>query len=124
MKLKVTLAGVDQLEAELARLNSLKLEAIQEKQVTQMLNRARNRGAADGTPVDTGELRKSSSADPEAGIVGYTKDYAPHVEYGHRTVDGGYVQGQYFLQKNVERQREIYKTDIRRALRNERNAGE
>lgn len=44
MKLKVTLAGVDQLEAELARLNSLKLEAIQRKQVTQMLNRARNRG--------------------------------------------------------------------------------
>lgn len=32
--IKVTLVGVDVLEAELARLNSIKLEAIQKKQVT------------------------------------------------------------------------------------------
>lgn len=121
MKFRMDLVGIDQLESELARLNSFNLRAIQKKQVTEALNRARAPG---GTPVDTGELRQSVGADPEAGIIGYTKDYAPHVEYGHRTVDGGYVQGQHFLQKNVERQREIYKTDIRRALRNERNAGE
>lgn len=119
--IKVTLVGVDVLEAELARLNSIKLEAIQKKQVTQMLNRARNRGGASGTPVDTGELRKSSSADLNGLEVGYTAEYAPHVEYGHRTRGGGYVPGQKFLQRNVDRQREIYKTDIRRALRNERN---
>lgn len=114
MKFRMDLAGIDQLEAELARLNSFDLKAIQKKQVTEALNRARAPG---GTPVDTGELRLSLGASGDE--VGYTKDYAPHVEYGHRTVDGGYVPGQYFLQKNVERQREIYKTDIRRALRGE-----
>ena len=121
--IKVTLVGVDVLEAELERLNSIKLEAIQKKQVTQMLNRARNRGGASGTPVDSGELRNSSIADLNDFEMGYTAEYAPHVEYGHRTRNGGYVQGQRFLQANVDRQREIYKTDIRRALRNERGVG-
>lgn len=117
-KLKVTLAGVEELEDELERLDAVQLEAIQKKQLTQILNRARNMGAAKGTPVDTGELRLSSGMSRDE--VGYTAEYAPHVEYGHRTVNGGYVQGQRFLQANVDRQREIYKTDIRRALRNER----
>lgn len=121
--IKVTLVGVDVLEAELARLNAIELEAIQKKQITKMLNRARNRGSANGTPVDTGELRNSSSADMNNMEMGYTAEYAPHVEYGHRTRNGGYVQGQRFLQANVDRQREIYKTDLRRALRNERNGG-
>lgn len=117
-KLKVTLAGVEELEDELERLDAVQLEAIQKKQLTQILNRARNMGAAKGTPVDTGELRLSSGMSRDE--VGYTAEYAPHVEYGHRTVNGGYVQGQRFLQANVDRQREIYKTDIRRALRSER----
>lgn len=117
-KFKVTLAGVEELEAELSRLDLIRLEAIQKKQLTQILNRARNMGAAKGTPVDTGELRLSSGMSKDE--VGYTAEYAPHVEYGHRTINGGFVQGQRFLQANVDRQREIYKTDIRRALRNER----
>lgn len=117
-KFKVTLAGMEELEAELSRLDSIRLEAIQKKQLTQILNRARNMGAAKGTPVDTGELRLSSGMSKDE--VGYTAEYAPHVEYGHRTINGRFVQGQRFLQANVDRQREIYKTDIRRALRNER----
>lgn len=117
-KFKVTLAGMEELEAELSRLDSIRLEAIQKKQLTHILNRARNMGAAKGTPVDTGELRLSSGMSKDE--VGYTAEYAPHVEYGHRTINGGFVQGQRFLQANVDRQREIYKTDIRRALRNER----
>lgn len=59
-----------------------------------MLNRARNRGGSNGTPVDTGELRLSSGATDDE--VGYNAEYAPHVEYGHRTKNGGYVQGQRF----------------------------
>lgn len=121
-RIKVTLVGINVLEAELARLNAVKLEAIQQKQLVKMLNRARNRGGSSGTPVDTGELRLSSSVDLNNREMGYTAEYAPHVEYGHRTVNGEYVEGQHFLQANVDRQREIYKTDIRRALRNERNS--
>lgn len=108
----ITLKGVPELEAALERLDSVKLDAIKKKQLTQMLNRARSPG---GTPVDTGELRNSSSARDDE--MGYTKDYAPHVEYGHRTPNGGYVQGQRFLQKNVEEQQEIYIEDLRNAYK-------
>ena len=41
-----------------------------------------------------------------------TRSYAPHVEYGHRTVNGGYVQGQRFLKRNVDTQRPIFKQDL------------
>lgn len=118
-KSKITLAGMDELEAELTRLNTIRLEAVQKKQLTQILNRARNVGRAFGTPVDTGELRASSGVDFGAMEMGYLAEYAPHVEYGHRTVNGGYVQGQRFLQANVDRQRDIYMTDLRREIRKE-----
>jgi hypothetical protein len=63
-----------------------------------------------GTPVDKGELRISLGYTGDE--VGYTKDYGPHVEFGHRTKNGGWVPGQFFLKKNVDTQREIYKQDL------------
>lgn len=77
-----------------------------------------NRGKAGGTPVRTGELRISLSISPQTLTVGYTKEYAPHVEYGHRTRGGGYVQGQYFLSRNVETQRPRFQADLLKALEN------
>lgn len=68
-----------------------------------------------GTPYDEGELRISMSYTGEA--VGYTKDYGPHVEYGHRTLNGGFVPGQYFFKKNVDTQRQIYKQDLENKLK-------
>lgn len=114
MGIKITVDGISELETELDRLNSIRWEAIRKKQVVQMLNRARALG---GTPVDTGELRQSSSSSGEE--VGYTKEYAPHVEYGHRTVGGGYVPGQRYLKKNVDIQREIYKQDLIKGISKE-----
>lgn len=111
---KITLNGVEKLEHELNRLNSIRWEAVRKKQAVQMLNRAR---ASGGTPVDSGELRQSSSSYEEE--VGYTKEYAPHVEFGHRTINGGFVQGQHFLQNNVETQQPIYIQDLSRAIRKE-----
>lgn len=118
-KMKITLVGLEELETELERLNEIKFEAVQKKQLTQIFNRAKNTGSANGTPVDTGALRKSVEKDGDE--VGYTEDYATHVEYGHSTVVGGYVEGQRFLQNNIERQKEIYKTDLRRAIKGERS---
>ncbi|MGL4282113.1 MAG: hypothetical protein ACRCSI_00220, partial [Eubacterium aggregans] len=58
------------------------------------------------------------------GEIGYTKEYAPHVEYGHHQIVGryvpaigkqikkGYVPGQHFLKKNVEAQRHIFRQDL------------
>lgn len=111
---RLTLNGDERLQRALNRLGNLELEAIQKKQLTQLLNRARAPG---GTPVDTGELRKSSVVNFTDMTMGYTKEYAPHVEYGHRTINGGYVQGQRFLQSNVETQQEIYRKDVLKAIR-------
>lgn len=108
---KTELVGVEDLERELYRLNKVRFEAVQKKQLTQMLNRARS----GFTPLDTGELRKSSSVTGDE--MGYTKEYAPHVEYGHRTISGGFVQGQHFLKKNVELQREVYRKDLLKAIK-------
>lgn len=109
---RLTLKGIENLQDELNRLGGIRLEAIQKKQLINLLDRARAPG---GTPVDTGELRESSVASGDE--MGYTKEYAPHVEYGHRTVNGGFVQGQRFLQANVEVQREIYREDVLKAIR-------
>lgn len=122
--MKITVSGIPELEAELDRLNAIRWEAVRKEQVTEMLNRARAPG---GTPVSTeetrpggphGELRRSLGSSGEE--VGYTKEYAPHVEYGHRTANGGYIQGQHFLQDNVEAQRPIYREDLIKAIKKEK----
>lgn len=119
--IKMSIEGIPALEKELRRLNSVRFDAVGKKQLAQMLNRARQPG---GTPVSTektrpggphGELRLSSSVNEDE--MGYMAEYAPHVEYGHRTIDGGFVQGQHFLRDNVETQRSIYRQDLQNAIR-------
>lgn len=108
---KVSVTGTEPLERVLKAKSMIRFDAIETKQLTQMLNRARQQG---GTPVDTGELRISSAKDDHT--MGYTKSYAGHVEYGHRTRDGGFVKGQRYLQKNVEAQAPIYRADLIKAI--------
>lgn len=104
-------AEINKLAEKLRKMNEIRFDAVVKKNVTQMLNAARN----GGTPVDSGELRKSASTFGDE--MGYTKEYAPHVEYGHRTLDGGWVPGQRFLQKNADTQRVIYRQDLLNAIR-------
>ena len=85
---------------------------IARRNATEMYNRGKSEG---GTPVDTGELMGSLSQIGEDEIA-YIKDYAAHVEFGHRTVSGGYVEGQRYLERNVEEQKPIFKQDILDAL--------
>ena len=122
----ITLSGVEELEQELNRLSSIRWEAIREKQVIEMLNRARAPG---GTPVKSGEMRIRTAAGKDE--MGYLSEYAPHVEFGHRQQPGryvpaigkrlkaSYVEGQHFLQANVDAQRPIYREDLRNAIRKE-----
>lgn len=105
-------AELTALTNALKALDEVRFDAVVMKNTTQMLKRARVTG---GTPFDTGELRKSSSKSGDE--VGYIAEYAPHVEYGHRTRDGGFVYGQHYLQRNVDTQRPIYKQDLINALR-------
>ena len=102
----------DGLAAELQRLSQLRFDAVIKKNMTQIYNRGKQDG---GTPVDPGELRISLGHKDD--IVGYTKDYAPHVEYGHRTRNGGFVPGQRFLEKNVNIQKPVFHEDLRKQLR-------
>lgn len=109
--MKVEFTGIPELEKALRELDEIQFDAVVMKQTADLLRRARQPG---GTPVDTGELRQSSRA--TRNEMGYTVEYAPHVEYGHRTINGGYVYGQHFLEQNVDTQRPIYKNDLLEAL--------
>ena len=117
--MKVEIKDLNNLSGELQRLNSVRFDAVEKKQLTQMLNRARQPG---GTPVDSGELRQSSAISSDE--MGYTKDYAPHVEYGHRLVRSGrqvgYVQGQRFLLRNFQTQQPIFYEDMLKAIAKEK----
>lgn len=109
--MKVEFTGIPELEKAFRELDEIQFDAVVMKQTADLLRRARQPG---GTPVDTGELRQSSRA--TRNEMGYTVEYAPHVEYGHRTINGGYVYGQHFLEQNVDTQRPIYKNDLLEAL--------
>lgn len=102
----------DGLADELRRLSQIRFDAVVLKSMTQIYNRGKADG---GTPVRTGELRLSEAQNGD--IVYYSKSYAAHVEYGHRTVNGGYVQGQRYLKRNVDTQRPIFIEDLRKELR-------
>lgn len=108
----LVIRDVSDLAGKLNRLSHIRFEAVVIKNMTQIYNRGKADG---GTPVDTGELRMSLGQSGDT--VGYAKDYAPHVEYGHRTVNGGYVEGQRFLQRNVRAQEPIFRQDLIDQLR-------
>lgn len=113
VNIKLNKENITQLERMLKRMSCIRFESVVKKNVAQMLNNAR----AGGTPVDSGELRKSSSVSGDE--MGYTKEYAAHVEYGHRTTGGGFVPGQYYLKKNADTQAFIYYQDLLSAIKKE-----
>lgn len=115
MAFKIT--DEDGLAEELQRLSQVRFDAVVIKSMSQIYERGKSsdcKTRKTGTPVDSGELIISLSQSFDE--VGYTKDYAPHVEYGHRTVNGGYVEGQRFLYANVETQRPIFIEDLKKQI--------
>lgn len=117
--IQMEVTGVENVINRLRRLDNIQWHAIVNKSLDQMSSRA---ATPPGTPRDTGQLIQSRRVhhtnpgiDP-MGMFGYAKHYAPHVEYGHATRNGGYVQGQHFLQRNAEIQRPIYIRDMEQAL--------
>ena len=110
--MSVSVSGTKDLEQKLQRMNQIRFDAVVEKQAIQMVDRA----TASHNPAQGGQ-RAGSGGSAE---VGYTKEYAPHVEYGHRTRNGGWVPGQHFLQKNVEIQRPIFQQDLLEAVEKEK----
>lgn len=88
--MSITVKGTEELTRALNSMSQARFEAVAKVSAADIYNR----GKQGGTPVSTektrpggphGELRQSlSMSEIEGGAsVGYTKDYAPHVEYGH-----------------------------------------
>lgn len=117
MIIRVDVKGIDKFENALRRIDDFSMDEILSNNLNQMLHRARN----GGTPVDTGALRDSAEVtEPRGGYsgeMGYKEYYAGYVEFGHRTVNGGYVPGQYYLSKNLNEQMIQYEKDLKSAVR-------
>lgn len=111
MDVKLNKTEIDRLAGALRDMNEIRFNSVVKKNVTQMLNAARS----GGTPVDTGELRDSSETYGDE--MGYTAEYAAHVEYGYRTKNGGWVPGQRFLKTNADTQAPIYYQDLLNAIK-------
>jgi|SRR5690625_3384595 len=117
--IRYELMGADVLASALMAKSRTDFEKVRNKSLLDMRNRAvasrdPSRG---GTPRDSGELRLSAGTDTNRGYMGYTKDYAPHVNFGHRKRGGGYVPGQNFLGANVNIQNPIYRQDLINEMR-------
>jgi len=106
--------GIEPLAEALKRKSETDFQKVERKNILAIRNRAvsSSNPSSGGTPVDSNELRLSASVNAEGNVFGYTKDYAPHVEFGHRLIWGGYVPGQYYLRTNVNIQQPIFKQDL------------
>lgn len=119
--MKFSLRGDKGLQKRLEQLSRKTLVYSVNRSITEIADRAgqkyTNRQYGQGwTPYDpknkstvhliTSLSMKKASRDKRAkGSVGYTMHYAPHVEFGHRTRNGGYVSGQRYLYRNHLKQR-------------------
>lgn len=108
---------VQALEKKLLALSAIRLDAVLQKNTTQIRNRAVD--VPGGTPFKSGYLKSTASANMQKWEFGYSAEYAPHVEYGHRTRGGGFVTGKYYLKKNVDTQRPILIEDLQKAIEKE-----
>lgn len=79
------------------------------KQIAQSAGRSLLKKATEKTPVKTGNLRRNWSSKNKKLPDGYKTtifnqtEYAPYVEYGHRTKQNTrFVEGRYMLTKSTE----------------------
>lgn len=107
-----TFTGVEALERKLIQKSQADFKAVGMKSVRDIYSRSQKPG---GTPVDSNELR--ISAKYRGDEFGYSAPHGPHTEYGHLTLSGGFVAGQYYLKANVEMQRAIYKEDLKSKIK-------
>ena len=122
MRLEIKLQGDDKVRGAFKKLQDLGgIKDLCVRQAQQMEERGKAAlGTPGATPRKTGDLRKSLMTDtqmPDGAAVAYTMEYAPHVNYGHRTRGGkGYVEGQHFLEANMKEQAPIFEQETKEYL--------
>ncbi len=128
MRIRIEIGGVEILYKKLKEKSESDLIEACKETTTYLRNRARAH-----TPVKEGKLRNSLRQEMPAigkdGVVGYIREYAPHVEYGHRQTPGRYVpaigarlkasfvQGRYYLKAAVDDTRPEFREILVRWIR-------
>ena len=105
MKITIALDGLNPLYARLKAKSQQDFLDVLKETTTYLRNTARKKTPRGDTGKLQQSLRQVNPTKSRDGEVGYTRSYAPHVEYGHRIVRNGknigYVQGQYYLKSAV-----------------------
>lgn len=115
--IRYSLSGDTSLARKLLQKSKADYKQVEKKSLLEMRNRAVSSAdpGSGGTPVDSAELRLSAGVSSDE--MGYTKEYAPHVEYGHRLKNGGFVPGQYYLKANTAMQKPIFRKDALKKMK-------
>lgn len=74
----------------------------------------------ENTPTDTGWLKINWEKTPVKDLsttVYNNVEYANHVEYGHRTLKGGFVKGAKMLHKAVAHRKSVFLQDTRKIMK-------
>lgn len=116
--MRVHIENLEEVKQRLERLKKIDFEESVKRAATDIYNMGQTR-----TPKRTGELRQSMAVNKNSKTeyqVGYAKEYAPHVEYGHRMVRGGkqtgYIDGQYFLKAMCEDEEPKFREYVKKQL--------
>lgn len=107
-------------------LQKIDMRSLYADTVASMMRRSRANGekkrkaVSPATPYRHGYLNRSrkTAVKESGGYFGYSAEYAPHVEYGHRLVRNGrqvgYVKGQHFLRANIKMEAKLFKKRIQK----------
>lgn len=100
------MAGIKGMDNLLKDIEKIQRDLPRESR--KFLNQLGNRVKAKAkvkVPVDTGELRnsiKTITVDENEVKVYSNKEYASYIELGHRTRNGGFYEGKYFLKNSID----------------------
>lgn len=117
---KVDVEGVEDVVVKLNKV--LGYEPVLRSCVIKSLAEMKNRSET-LTPEESGELKKSAYSrviNNLEGEFGYTKEYAPYVEFGHRIVihgkNVGFQPANPYLEPNAKAQEPIFQSDCQEAI--------
>lgn len=111
--------GLDKLDRKLTRIikeTPGMVEDVLNQQAELLIGEAK-----DYTPVKSGTLRREwhrTDATDGSVEVYNNMEYANHVEYGHRTLNGGFVKGRKMLQRAIDKRKREFFDDTKVIVQN------